>query len=545
MKAILPLLLSITLLGSLGVHAQQFSPTTGMPCANCHPANYTMVGGPSISDPARPEGAATKAWNIPGFMTLPIPPSTYSQGLPAGQGKNTFVTLGASDGGSNEQLILTVSGFDVSKPYTFRYHVLSGSITTFGLGTSPFGESAKVEILTAGQQPVTAQTTDIASGNRNKWLSRIITFVPTTSTLIFRLSAKTSGIVDGFINFDIDKYPFDCMLPPSPIQVELNRSTINTLFATDKLDLSTVQIKSTAPETAEVAWKSGPNSTDPTLSAQEASSVPISNQDPANEKPYYAFYYAKDFNCYSVTVSDAELKFMHTPTQVPLKPQTNVFLSCPAVTADLTAFEENPVTQVRWFNNNTHSGLPVFDPKAVPPGDYYAFYYEWQTGAYSLKPGQVSNAHVHVESAVPAGIPDLGPLLTINSLIFSQNGSKDFVVKIQNGNAENSNCSVYFKVSKLPGFNITYSTQAGQSNGINTNNDFWTFSENGSYITATSKTGIAGNGYSYIGFTITRNGDTPDDAKQNLSVTIPVAGGGGETNIGNNQTITGFITTSN
>ncbi|MGN7888481.1 hypothetical protein [Dyadobacter sp. 22481] len=544
MKAILPLLLSITLLGSLGVHAQQFSPTTGMPCANCHPAGYSMVHTPSISDVWSPSGSQVDKWNIQG-PRLPDPPSDYSKGLPFGGGQYSFVTLKTSEGVYDDRVFSNVSGFTIGQTYQLHYSVLSASVHYEAGNNSPYGGSGTMEIFTTGPNAVeiASQTTDIDAFSRNKWITRVITFVPTSSVLQFKMTGTTPGLSAGYINFSIDKYPIDCML--QNVQVEIGQNTFTALFPTNTLNLSTVSIIGATPSAAELVWKTGPNSTDPTLTAEEASAIPVGNLDPANLKSYYAFYYAKDFNCYNVSVSDAELKFMYTPTQVPLKPQTNVFLSCPAVTADLTAFEENPVTQVRWFNNNTHSGLPVFDPKAVPPGDYYAFYYEWQTGAYSLKPGQVSNAHVHVESAVPAGIPDLGPLLTINSLIFSQNGSKDFVVKIQNGNAENSNCSVYFKVSKLPGFNITYSTQAGQSNGINTNNDFWTFSENGSYITVTSKTGIAGNGYSYIGFTITRNGSTPDDAKQNLSVTIPIAGGGGETNIGNNQTITGFITTSN
>ncbi|MCF0070732.1 hypothetical protein LZD49_09630 [Dyadobacter sp. CY261] len=448
-----------------------------------------------------------------------------------------------SEGAYDDRLFINIAGFVVGQIYTFRYSVLSGSVHYEAGNNSPFGESAKMEILTTGINPSieAEQTTTFDASNQNKWIVRVITFKPTASTLQFKLTGKTSGLSAGYVNFCIDKYPFDCILPTTQVPL-INASTIYTPFPSDKLDLTSLNIIGAVPPTGELVWKVGPNSTDVTLTPAEASNVPISNQDPANVKPYYAFFYAKDFNCYNVPVSQAEIKFMYMPQQVPLKLQTNISLSCPAVTADLTAVEENPVAQVRWFNNNTHSGLPVVDPKAVPPGDYYAFYYQWQTGTYSLKSGQISNAHVHVENAVPAGIPDLGPLMTINSLIFPSNGSKDFVVKIQNAKAENSNCSVYFKISKLPGFDITYSTAAGQSNGVSTNNDFWTFSESNNYITVTSKTGIAASGYSYVGFKITRNANTPAESKQNLSITIPQPGGGGETNLSNNQTITGLTT---
>lgn len=185
------------------------------------------------------------------------------------------------------------------------------------------------------------------------------------------------------------------------------------------------------------------------------------------------------------------------------------------------------------------------DAKAVPPGDYYAFYFQSQTGSYSLPTGQVSTAHVHVTNAVAAGIPDIGPTMNINSMIFPPNGSKDFVVGMQNIKAENSNCSVYFLVSKLPGFSITYSTQAGQSNvngGMPNNNDLWTFSEDAQYIKVTAKNGMPASASSNIVFKITRNANTPGGAKQNLAVTVPLPGGGGETNASNNQTITSLTT---
>lgn len=235
---------------------------------------------------------------------------------------------------------------------------------------------------------------------------------------------------------------------------------------------------------------------------------------------------------------------MHTPKQVPIK-QSIVAVSCASPTANLNAVLDNPAAPVIWLKSNNHQGLSVENPQAVSGGDYYAFHYDINKGGFSLPANQVSTAHVKVENPIAAGIPDLGPTMNINSLIFPPNGSKDFVVKMENIKAENSNCTMFFKVSKLPGFSISYDTTAGQSNvngGIGNNNDLWTFTEDAQYITVTSKGQISEMGYSYIGFKLTRNANTPAGSKQNLAVTIPLPGGGGETNTKNNQTITTLIT---
>ncbi|MGN7888480.1 hypothetical protein [Dyadobacter sp. 22481] len=539
MKAIL--FSCLLLLCSLLVSAQQFSPTTGVPCANCVPANYTAIGTPFISDIDHPGFDASYNWYI--YMSvLDSPPSTYSQGLPVGAGKNSFVSLKTSQGAVNDKLYLDVSGFDVNKTYIFRYSVCGAALYKGSTSLrSPDAESATMEIATVGQNPnfiIATQTTDFVDPFvQQHWTKRVITFKPASSTLRFRLSGKTPGQTPGYVHFSIDKYPFDCQLLNT--QVELSRSLIETPFPNDKLDLSTVGIKSATPPTAELVWKAGPNSTDPTLTPQQAASVAISNQDPANVKPYYAFYYAKDFNCYSASVSQAELKFNYVPTQVPLT-KTSIAVSCADPKGNLTSALEYPDddSRVVWFKTNDHQGEVVYNATQVDPGDYYAFYYSLSKGGYSLPANQVSTKQVTVGNPIMPGIPDLGPTISINSLFFLANGSKDFTVKIHNIKAENSNCSVYFKVSKLPGFNITYSTQAGQSNGVPTNNDFWTFVESDSYITVTSKYGITASNYSVVGFNITRNAGTPAGAKQNLSITIPQPGGGGETNVSNNQTIT-------
>nr|WP_295921523.1 hypothetical protein [uncultured Dyadobacter sp.] len=543
MKAILSLLICVVLCWSHVAQAQQFSPTAGIPCSNCQPTGYSKVHSPSISDVWNPSGSQVDKWNIQG-PRLPDPPSDYSKGLPFGSGQYSFVTLKTSEGVYDDRVFMNVSGFTVGVTYQLRYSVLSASVHYEAGNNSPYGGSGTMKISTTGPNAVeiASQTTDIDAFSRNQWIKRVITFTPTSSVLQFKMAGTTPGQSAGYINFCIDKYPIDCMLENT--QIDFFKSLVTTPFPNDKMNLSTVAIKGVTPQGAELVWKSGPNSTDPTLTSQEAASVVVSNQNPNDVKPYYAFYYAKDFNCYNVPISQAEFKFMYEPTQVSLK-QTYLGVTCTEPTGNLTALLDNPIDQVVWFTTNNHQGNVVGNPQEVPPGDYYAFYYRISGGGYSLPANEVSTAHIKVENPIMPGTPDLGPTMEINSLIFPANGSKDFVVNIYNS-AGNSNCSVFFKILKLPGFTITYSTEAGTSNvngGVFNNNDFWTFSEDPSFITVTSKNGIAANGYSAIGFKITRKANTPANSAQNITVTIPQQGGGGEINSANNaliNTVTGI-----
>lgn len=540
MKTILSILICFFMLCSLAGHAQQFSSTTGVPCTGCQPINYIKKGSPAISTTTNLGDDVSRTWQNPGFSGLPIPPSTYSQGLPPNAGKNTFVSLKTSEGAFKDSLILDVSGFIVNKPYVFHYSVLSGSVAKTGGNATPFGELAKMEILTTGQNPhmLEWQTTTFNSNNQNKWITKTIIFTPTTSTLRFRLSGNTSGMNYGYINFDIDKFPFDCMLPSD--EVKLTNSTITTVFPDDKINLYSTAV-GPAPETGELVWKKLGDQY--AMTPQQASNAPVSNLDPLNVKPYYAYYYAPDFNCTNVQVSTAELKFTYVPTQVPIK-DSYIVLTCPEVTTDLTTLVDNPAGPVVWFTTSNHQGSPVQNPHAVPAGEYYAFYFDLYRGGFSLTGSAFSTAHVKVENAITPGTPDLGPTMNINSLIFNPNASKDFVVNIYNSSSDNSSCSVFFRILKLPGFDITYSTQAGQSNvdgGVFNNNDFWTFSEDNNFITVTAKSQMGANGYSVIGFKVTRKANTPANSAQNITVTIPQQGGGGEINSSNNSFVTSII----
>lgn len=152
--------------------------------------------------------------------------------------------------------------------------------------------------------------------------------------------------------------------------------------------------------------------------------------------------------------------------------------------------------------------------------------------------------------AVPATrgdnlFPDLNPTIVIGSLEFTTAGSqKDFVVNLFeiNNRIQITGTPISFRVAKISGFNITYSTTSGTSNAgssiANSNSD-WDFVENANFITVTAKTGItiAANGSKAIGFTATRKTGIPINTTQNITATI-INGSAGEIKVDNNIAIT-------
>ena len=140
-----------------------------------------------------------------------------------------------------------------------------------------------------------------------------------------------------------------------------------------------------------------------------------------------------------------------------------------------------------------------------------------------------------------AGLPDLSPTTDIDNLEFTNViNSRDFIVNIfEINNILNiSGKTISFRVAKISGFDITYSTTSGLSNVLggtsNTNSD-WDFTENENSITVTAKAGSVTlqNTKKVVGFTITRKVGTPSMTSQNITVTI-IYGSAGEERVSNN-----------
>ena len=151
--------------------------------------------------------------------------------------------------------------------------------------------------------------------------------------------------------------------------------------------------------------------------------------------------------------------------------------------------------------------------------------------------------------ATPATIgdnlfPDLNSTITIGSLEFANAGSqKDFVINIfeVSNRSQITGTPISFRLTKVSGFDITYSTTSGTSNvgsTISNGNSEWDFVDRTDYITVTAKAGttIAANGQKIIGFTVTRKTDIPPTTTQNITVTS-INGSAGEIKVDNNIAI--------
>ncbi|MDI9880639.1 hypothetical protein [Flectobacillus longus] len=140
-----------------------------------------------------------------------------------------------------------------------------------------------------------------------------------------------------------------------------------------------------------------------------------------------------------------------------------------------------------------------------------------------------------------AGFPDLSPTTDIDNLEFTNViNSRDFIVNIFEINdiLNISGRAISFRVSKISGFDITYSTTSGLSDvlgGTPNSNSDWDFVENDNSITVTAKAGSVTlqNTKKVVGFTITRKAGIPSITSQNITVTI-IYGSAGEERVNNN-----------
>jgi len=140
-----------------------------------------------------------------------------------------------------------------------------------------------------------------------------------------------------------------------------------------------------------------------------------------------------------------------------------------------------------------------------------------------------------------APIPDLTPTTEINSLEFAgAASSRDIIVNVfEKNDVQNIPGNIIgFRITKISGFDITYSLNTGSSNvsGVtNNSNGDWTFSENTFFITVMAKSGISipPNSFKKIGFTVTRKEGIPANTTQNITVTI-LYGSAGEGKVDNN-----------
>ncbi|MCF0061780.1 hypothetical protein MUK70_21300 [Dyadobacter chenwenxiniae] len=227
----------------------------------------------------------------------------------------------------------------------------------------------------------------------------------------------------------------------------------------------------------------------------------------------------------------------------PINKGTN---KCPEATVNLNDFvvagtPPCPSCVVVWQQSQYHSEpLNLTDAHIAAAGDgqYFAFWYDKHNSCFNT---DLSTSLVTVQIS---DCPDLSPSLDINAIVVTE-ASKDFVVNLFENSGVPTSGAVTFRINKVGGFKITYPTVSGVSDvfqgGTPNQNSNWTFSENASYITASSTTPIPAKGKAVVGFTIKPNEGVTPGTGQNIKATL-IGKTGGDKDSRNNAIVTSIST---
>jgi hypothetical protein len=145
---------------------------------------------------------------------------------------------------------------------------------------------------------------------------------------------------------------------------------------------------------------------------------------------------------------------------------------------------------------------------------------------YDVSGSTNDNDTVTVTPTPVAVLPDFTVTVDIDALGFSSTvPTKDFVVNIVEINGAQSVGEVVVQISKGNAFLLNYAATTSNSNvngGVLVNNTHWEITDNTGFITMKLKAGvtIGINAISRIGFTISREPNTPTQTTQPITVTI-------------------------
>jgi hypothetical protein len=213
--------------------SQTINPTGGASvCKYCLPSGWAKDVNsnfnPSISDMTNWAGDPNASWN-PGVQGV----------LPSALG--TFLTVYNSPT-VTETCHTTITGLTAGKTYYLKYSVMS-SKSDYSVGAS-YGASAKVEFSLGASG---SQVTEFVAGvNTSSWITKMLAFTPTSSTVRLTFSGKGPAGGGGYLNLDIG---FNSIkeysdLTPSletdglSLAVEANRDFVINLFEINKHNTS-------------------------------------------------------------------------------------------------------------------------------------------------------------------------------------------------------------------------------------------------------------------------------------------------------------------
>lgn len=411
--------LALLLVGSVATLAQPaFPPTADDLCYNCVPLGYEKVSAtyePAVSNPTY-YGSMVGTWVPFNGQNVPDPPSEYSQSL--GTITHDFVTLRSANnaqGNVSEAIKATVTGFKLNKNYSFTYSVLSSS-----LASTTYGKSAKMTVATADQIPI-AEDETVFGDSKNVWITKTMTFTASSETLVFILSA---GEMDpgsiGFVNFDINDYPFVCNAGAGDIPV--SQSEVNILCPNTTFDLTT--LVSNPPAGIENVWYTDAHHT-------EANKVADPTAVPAGT--YYLFRYDPEYECYNVQASNSKVEVKDLG-DVALQTD-KLSNACPATSVNLIAQVQGALPAnhaVRWYTTKDRSTPPIqFANSVSAAGTYYAFlvnltsncfYRQISEDSIEVTMSQCCQAGTEQVKLISGNINvDCGETANLNSLVSANN----------------------------------------------------------------------------------------------------------------------------
>lgn len=347
--------------GSFWALAQPaFPPTADVSCNNCTPDGYTELQAnytPAISKPQY-YGLNLGTWTLYNGQGVASPPSNYAQKL--GDTHESFVSLRSinnAQGNLQEAIQTTVTGFKPNKAYTITYNVLSSA-----LSATQFGKSAKLKIATTGQVQIGEQETMFGL-SRNVWITKFFTFIAPSETLVFTLEAGQMDLGQaGFVNFDIDNFPFTCSAGTGDVPV--SQSEVNIVCPNTTFDLTT--LVSNPPAGIENVWYTD---------AGHADGSKVANPSAVPPGTYYLFRYDPDYECFNVQFSNAQVKVKDLG-RIDLK-TTEISNVCPSNSVNLINQIDGALPSghtVRWYTTKDRSTPPVpFANSVTTSGTYYPF----------------------------------------------------------------------------------------------------------------------------------------------------------------------------
>jgi hypothetical protein len=353
-KKITLLTLSVALFSVSLLSAQIVPPTSGGAASSNPPPSWVGATA-STSNKTFFQGNAAKPW-----QNGPLP------GVP-GQLNATFLSL-YSNNSVIKEASTTITGLSPGWTYKIKYHVMAASALT-PAGHTDVAYAAEVEADgTSGENQY-----NFTAANSSKWIEGTLEFTAnaTTQKLAFRALGQTAK--GSIVNLSIIPGAIQSVCGQNA-QVTLTKTSLYNKCFQPYANLNEA-FTGVIPAGSSLRWFT--NNTHLGLLVADPTKVTT----PGN---YYAFLF--NGSCYNTDLSLAQV----TVNILPLLPGNGQVIltvaaltnECPVTsTVDLTkAFTgQLPAgAALVWYNNPTHSGLPVMDPAHAPVSvpTYYAFYYD-------------------------------------------------------------------------------------------------------------------------------------------------------------------------